>query len=713
MKKYTDFIFSKKKVLIVLFMLINIVAIIGITKIKLNTDFASFSPDESIYEDRLDEMEEIFGELNQLIVLVEVDEVNDRSLSSMSAIQRSLEAIENIDFVQGTAPEQLMINNSNVDFDDLSSEEIIGYYENFEDFSPIKSFDDASYFVFTLFINENFTNSNINDIENVLDALDYNSYISGDSYNQLKITDYILKILLILPPLAIIVIFLVFRWQMGAIKPTLLSVLPAGIGSLWTFGLIGLIGNEVSILTAIVPIFIIVIGSADGLHFMSHYQDSIMEGKNNKDALISTLKIVGIPMIVTTLTSMAGFLSLLSISTSSIKDLSIYSAVGILLAGVATWYVLPLILSNNINVKRKKEANQKFDIARGLKKLIGIPSLIFIGIIITVTFFFFDDINNEFNMLMVYKDTTIVNINAEKVGEVNGGSIPIYVTIKTEDDIISLDNANYIKSITDDLNALDEVNKVVNPFELINIIYTNQTSLDVPNDMVLNNLFNQISSDPNNTINDLISFDNNVVRLLVFPNDLKNETLEVIEQSVSSNNISVTGVQYLMKDLNDSISLMQIYSIILALSIVFAMLIVTLRSIKIAFYSLLPIIFTVVSLYGFLGVSQIPLNITTVIIFSITIGVGIDYAVHFSSVYKYYLRESKDNQTSIDKAYSNSSRPIIANALGVSLGLTILVLSPLTIHFNVSMLMWVSMIVSVLLTLTLLPFIFKLRGRSK
>ncbi len=263
------------------------------------------------------------------------------------------------------------------------------------------------------------------------------------------------------------------------------------------------------------------------------------------------------------------------------------------------------------------------------------------------------------------------------------------------------------------MNALDEVNKVVNPFELINIIYTNQTPLDVPNDMVLNNLFNQISSDPNNTINDLISFDNNVVRLLVFPNDLKNETLEVIEQSVSSNNISVTGVQYLMKDLNDSISLMQIYSIILALSIVFAMLIVTLRSIKIAFYSLLPIIFTVVSLYGFLGVSQIPLNITTVIIFSITIGVGIDYAVHFSSVYKYYLRESKDNQTSIDKAYSNSSRPIIANALGVSLGLTILVLSPLTIHFNVSMLMWVSMIVSVLLTLTLLPFIFKLRGRSK
>jgi predicted RND superfamily exporter protein len=142
------------------------------------------------------------------------------------------------------------------------------------------------------------------------------------------------------------------------------------------------------------------------------------------------------------------------------------------------------------------------------------------------------------------------------------------------------------------------------------------------------------------------------------------------------------------------------------------MLILTLKSFKIALYSLLPIIITTASLYGFLGLSQIPLNITTVIIFSITIGVGIDYAVHFSSVYKYYLKETKDNSLAIDMAYQNSSRPIIANALGISLGLSVLILSPLTIHFNISVLMWVSMIVSVVLTLTLLPFIFQIGGKK-
>ena len=337
--------------------------------------------------------------------------------------------------------------------------------------------------------------------------------------------------------------------------------------------------------------------------------------------------------------------------------------------------------------------------------------------------FFQSDINNEFNMLMVYKDSTIVNQNAEKVNEVNGGSIPIYVSVELLSDVLSVDGIDEISSLTEALNELDEVNKVVNPYELVSIVYNNtlandgnpDTTLPIANDMILSSIYTQLSSDPNNTVHNLISESDNVVRLLVFPKDLSNETLENIENRVDDleMNTKVTGVQYLMKDLNDSISRMQFESILLALGVVLIMLVITLKSFRVAIYSLIPIVLTVISLYGFLGLSQIPLNITTVIIFSITIGVGIDYAVHFSSVYKYYLKETRNNKLAIDKAFNNSSRPIIANAIGISLGLSSLVFSPLTIHFNVSMLMWVSMIVSVLLTLTLLPFIFGLRKDDK
>jgi hypothetical protein len=704
-------------------MAINIVALFGIVKIQLNTDFASFSPDESIYKDRLEETEEMFGELNQLVVVIETNDITSDVLGDMSSVQRELEGVDDISFVQGAAPEELIINGVPTDYDSLSSESILNYYQSFGDFSPLKIEENVNYFVYTLFISEDFTKNSIEDIESILDDVSYESYISGDSYNQLKVTDYIFRILLILPPITILIILAVFQWQMGAFKPTMFSVLPAAIGSLWTFGLIGWLGNEVSILTAVVPIFIIVIGSADGLHFMSHYQDSKSEGLDNKESLISTLKLVGIPMIVTTLTSMAGFLSLLSISTSSIRDLSIYSSVGILLAGVATWYVLPMILSHDIDVSRKKVRSNRVDIAKGIRKLVGIPSLIIVVVIVVIASIFQSDINNEFNMLMVYKDSTIVNQNAEKVNEVNGGSIPIYVSVELLSDVLSVDGIDEISSLTEALNELDEVNKVVNPYELVSIVFNNtlandgnpDTTLPIANDMILSGIYTQLSSDPNNTVHNLISESDNVVRLLVFPKDLSNETLENIENRVDDleMNTKVTGVQYLMKDLNDSISRMQFESILLALGVVLIMLVITLKSFRVAIYSLIPIVLTVISLYGFLGLSQIPLNITTVIIFSITIGVGIDYAVHFSSVYKYYLKETRNNKLAIDKAFNNSSRPIIANAIGISLGLSSLVFSPLTIHFNVSMLMWVSMIVSVLLTLTLLPFIFGLRKDDK
>ena len=348
MNIYTDFIYKYKKLLFVFLILYTIFSVFGILKLQLNTDFALFSTNDSVYERRITDLEETFGTLNQIILLVEHDEFNDAIFSDLYDIQRSLENVDNVTQIQGVAPETIMVAGAPMNSTDVSSAQLLNYFSSFQQFSPLIEVDGVYYSSFTIFIGDDFNQVEIREIEDILAQYDYNNYISGDTYNQSKITDYIIKILLILPPLALLTILLVFRWQMGAFKPTLLSVLPAGIGSLWTLGIVGWLGNEVSMLTAVVPIFIIVIGSADGLHFMSHFQDSKIEGLDNKEALNKTLKIVGIPMIVTTLTSMAGFLSLLSMSTSSVIDLAIFSALGILLAGVATWYVLPLVLSNNI-----------------------------------------------------------------------------------------------------------------------------------------------------------------------------------------------------------------------------------------------------------------------------------------------------------------------------------------------------------------------------
>jgi predicted RND superfamily exporter protein len=112
-------------------------------------------------------------------------------------------------------------------------------------------------------------------------------------------------------------------------------------------------------------------------------------------------------------------------------------------------------------------------------------------------------------------------------------------------------------------------------------------------------------------------------------------------------------------------------------------------------------------LFGFLGLSNISLNLFTATIFSITIGVGIDYAVHFTSVWMNFKNKGYDSEQAVEKAYNYTSRPIMANAFGLAIGLSALLMSPLKIHLYVSMLMWVSMISGVFLSLSFLPTILK------
>jgi predicted RND superfamily exporter protein len=709
MKKYIEIFYTKKPIVALILVISIITSIYGIFQIKLNTDFSLFASNDSVYQERLDDLEQEFPTLNQITLLLEAEDFNLPLKEDLYSIERSLEDIESIIQIQGVAPETFIINGNTINYEDMSIDQLNQYYTNFQEFSPITEIDGVHYFSYTLFINDDFSKEDISELENILDQYDYDTYISGDDYSQHKITDYIIQILLMLPPLAILTIFIVFRIQMKNTKATIFSVLPAGVGSLWTLGIVGLLGNEVSILTAIVPIFIIVIGSADGLHFMSHLQDAKRDGLDTKQGLIHTLKIVGVPMIVTTLTSMAGFLSLLTMDTDSIFDLAVFSSLGIFLAGLATWVVLPFILSNDLNVMPKNPTTVH-KTAKPLQALWGLPSTFIVVILVVISSFFVSSINNEFDMLMVYKNYTEVKTSADKISEVNGGSIPMYVTVSLDQSITSMDSKNLVDNISGTLLQEDTVAKVISPYRLFDIIYYMQTQTQIDNDFVLNGLYTNASQDPNNMIHNLMNQEDQIVRLLVFPTDLENETLLSIEESLEDyDNTSITGVQYLLMDLNTSIGTMQLYSILVALGIVVVLMALTLRNLRVAFISILPIIVTIISLYGFLGITQIPLNITTVMIFSITIGVGIDYAVHYSSVYQFYIKEGQSNKDAVKTAFNHSSRPIIANALGISLGLSIMMLSPLTIHFNVSVLMWVSMLVSVLVTLTFLPTIFSLK----
>lgn len=715
---YINFIKRFRKLLLVILVLINIIAIFGITRIRISTDFNIFTAKDSVYQDNLLEMEKYFDSSEQLMILIETDKIDTNAIKKWSSFQTFVQDLETVSFVNGPAPLKISIGQNVINTEDITENEVKilkKYYSKFDTFSPIVHKEDNTYGTFIIFTNDNFDRDDIKTIENYLENENIKYYVSGNIYNQLKIVDYVMAILMFLPPCALLLILSVFKTQMKSFKATIFSVIPAGLGALWTMGLIGWLGNEVSIITVIAPVFTIVIGSADGLHFVSHIQDTRKEGLNKIDSIIETLKMIGIPMIITTVTSVAGFLSLLVMNTESIYDFAIFTSFGITFAGIATWYVLPLILVGKAELKYSESDKNIFDIGyKGIRKLwgkvtIGILSLLLIISIISLYF-----INNEFNLLMVYKDYTDVSKNYNKIMDVSDGSTPMYAFIKLENDPLDISSSDKANSLIKELKSseyVQKVNSIYDYFAIFNSKMQSKSEPEYPNDIqIVEKMYSMISNNKSTPIGELINRKEKVVRLMIFPKNLENDTLNNIENIIDDFNAKynlddakVTGLQFLMKDLSDDMLVNQVKSISLAIFLVFVLLFISLRNLRVTIFSLLPIIATVIIIFGFLGLSGIPLNIITTIIFSISIGVGIDYAVHYSSIWMTYYKKNNNKLESAEKAYKYTSRPILANAIGLSIGLSVLLFSPLKIHFYVSVLMWVAMLVSVFLTLSFLP----------
>lgn len=721
MNSYVNFITKFRKPLFALLMIINLTALIGLFRITISSDFEIFVPNDSKHRDILDEYSEYFPNNKQVLIMIEIDDKTITSIDfqELRSIQNYLENYNTITNVKGPTPETITLNNKEINLDNLTEEEAVmlnSYYQKLESLSPVIQKDDKTYAMFTSFIGDDFSAKDLKSIETFLRDNDFNFYLSGDQYTQLKIIDFILKIILIIPPVAIFLILNVFKSQMRSFKATILSVLPAALGALWTLGLIGWIGLEVSLITVLAPIFTIVIGSADGLHFVSHVQDNLRDDKNHHDSIVETLKVVGIPMIITTITSIAGFLSLLVMNTNAINDLAVFASTGILLAGIITWYVLPLILVGEVDIDSDKQHRNL--LAPYIKKLWGKPSYIITGIVLVISILSFSSVKTEFNFLMIYKDYTEVQQNNEKIMDINNGTMPLFLFVELDDDPLTKDNAEELNLFLDELKSENLIGKSMNIYDyfmVINKEITHSDELTFPeNPIIIEQIYNSLKADVNNPADEMINRDAKMLKTIVFPTDLDNETLENIDKKINDFNqendnieLNISGTQYIMKDLNEEMIGNQVSSISIAFILILVSMLITLRKVKPAIISLVPIMITVITLYGFLGLSGISLNIVTTTIFSITIGVGIDYAIHYTSVWLNYKQKGLSSAEAVEQAYNFTSRPIIANALGIALGLTALVLSPLKIHSYVTTLIWVTMVISVFLSLSLLPTILR------
>ncbi len=521
--------------------------------------------------------------------------------------------------------------------------------------------------------------------------------VAGNPAVFAEVIDILSLFLLLIPPIVLVLLIGTFYANVGERRLSVLAVVPALLGSLWTFGLLAGLGREIDIVTVIVPIFVLVMGSADGLHFVTHFQDVVVVEPDPVERVVSTLREVGVPMILTTISTAVGFLSLLATDIRPIRQLGVFAAIGISFAGIISFFILPALMTEADVEPGAAHPILGRRVTRGLRRLVQQrwPAPALVAVVAVFALVFIPRLEVDSDPLFMFPEDHDVRRAFATTEELFGGATPLvgeFVFDRTEPE----GTLAAARAAAADLEALPGVRSV---FSLV----------DLADQLSPEQLQGALSGQFTTPIGDMVSDDG--LRFLLLPGAFGEEELRGWLDFVDEREevTIVTGLPVLWDEMARLILGAQVWSVVAALTLVFIMLLATYRRLRPTVVALLPLVLTIAALLGFIAASGIQLNLITAVASSIVIGVGIDYAIHFVAAID-HARDRGDGY--VLRAIDKAGRPIVANALGIAVALTALLLSPLRPHHHLSGIMWVSMTVAALGALLVIPALLPRDGVS-
>jgi predicted RND superfamily exporter protein len=517
--------------------------------------------------------------------------------------------------------------------------------------------------------------------------------LSGNPVIFAEVLDILSLILIVIPPLVIGLLIATFYATIGDRRLSVLAIVPAALGSLWTFGFIFALGREVDIITVIVPIFVIVMGSADGLHFVTHFQEEAETQSDTVTRVSSALSHVGIPMILTTISTAAGFLSLLATGVRPIEQLGMFAAIGICFAGVISFFSLPALISRLHVSPRHHAALLGPRVTAGLKVLVRtrVPAAVLTLGLVGFAAWAVPRLDVNSDQLFFFKDDAPVRLAFERTEDIFGGATPLIGEFAYDPG--SGDLAG-VKAATTELEALAGVREVFSVADLEGVLPAQQFEA-------------VLSGAAQLPLGDMVSDDG--LRFLMFPADFTTEDLGGWKDFAEASPVVrvLTGMPVVWDEIARLVLRAQVASLAVAFALVALMLGISYRRWRETLASLVPIALTVATLLGFIAASGIQLNLMTAVVSSIVLGVGIDYAIHFVAAIDY---ARPDGDGYVLRAIDRAGRPIVANALGIAVALSALWVSPLKSHGQVSMVMWVGMVTAAMAALLIIPALLPRSG---
>lgn len=528
-------------------------------------------------------------------------------------------------------------------------------------------------------------------------------------------------------PIVLLIIVLVLYVMLRSIKSTILTMLVVLFSTLWAFGLMAVVNIPIYAVSTMIPVMLIAIGVADGIHLYSHLQLFMMKNPlaEKKEAVMDMIKHMWSPVVMTSVTTAVGFVSLLTSQVYPIKYFGVFTAFGVLAAMLFSLTLIPagIMIFGLPKVKAKKEKKQEskfaFNFAEKVVKY-RVVSMITTVLIIVFSVIGISKVWINSSFLDKFEKDSDIVLTDQFINSHFGGTSTINLVLDSEDkgafknpDVLkavdkmqqavvgnlelagnSFTLTDYVKRMNKVMNADDEAfNTIPDNSDLIaQYLLLYEMSGDPENlwkvvdyDYAKLNVNFQVKSDNSKAINSVLA-------------EIEKSKADFEKLGVKMN---YAGSGYKALIFTDLILEGQIMSLVLSLIIVIVLLGIMFKNIKLGFIGAVPIIITAVISFGIMGWADIALNTTTALLSSIAIGIGIDYAVHFIEQYK-VNSATGDKLLTAQKTMAHSGRAILFNAVVVIAGFLVLLFSVFPPNRELGTLVSLNMFISFVGTVTIM-----------
>ena len=722
---------------------------------------ANLLPDDHevnlIYNNFLD----VFGEEGNLIVLGVKDSslFNVKELNAWNKLADSFKGYDEVETVLSIKDLQKLVKNTQKEQFDLepfikdsisSIKEIdqlqkelfkqYPFYDNFLFNAETKTIRTAIYLKKAIYIDKSIVNTSARKdfiIDNLLEKIEVfeadtglDVRISGMPYIRTLNAKSIVDEIPIFIGAALFITSLIFFLFFRSFRATLISLIVVCFGVMWTFGIIGLLGYEITVLTALIPPLIIVIGIPNCIFLINKYQHEVKLHGNKVKSLQRVITKVGNATLMTNVTTASGFATFILTESKLLKEFGIVASLSILAIFILCLLIIPIMYTflpypkkrhlQHLNkrwigafvnwmenmVRHKKITIYITTLVLIIASIIGIHQIKISGSLIEdmpQNTEFFNDIRffeSEFNGIM---------------------PLEIMIDTKRKKGVMKLSTLKRMEQLEE---LIDEIPELSRPISVVSLVkYSKQAYYNgnpkyyqLPTSQENNFILTYAKNSTSNVdmLTNFVDSTGQYARITTFMKDIGTDKMERIQEDLQNKINKVfpkeryevimtgkalvfqKGTKYLVKNLAISLTL-AIVLIALFMAYLF-------RSFRMIIVSLIPNLLPLAVTAGLMGYVGVPIKPSTILVFSIAFGISVDDTIHFLAKYRQELQANHWKiRKSVYAALRETGVSMIYTSIVLFFGFSVFTISSFGGTVALGALVSITLLFAMLSNLLLLP----------